>query len=242
VPAPAAPSPSDPPVSAEPRPVAEQHVTEAFLDMASGTIGELAPSSPPQCKLVGGRTWVWLSHPHGVDYYDGGPCGKEVVENKLQPGHWYRASPRNSNNSRTVWTEDARTCPVTRYATSGPLQIRALHRGRARRTSVCNRGCRQTFIQRLALPTRPNRFRQASPGVRPASCCQSTNLTDPWIFRGRRTALQARHVLRGQRKDASQRARRRERRYVRKSRKRGSGGSRSRRVPRPSDLGRLRAS
>jgi hypothetical protein len=105
-PVPATPSPSDPPVAAEAQPVAEQHLTEAFLDMASGTIGELAPTSPPQGKLNGGRTWVWVSHPLEVDYYDGGPYSSELVENKLQPGRWYQASPRTSNNSCTVWTED----------------------------------------------------------------------------------------------------------------------------------------
>ncbi len=106
VPAPPAPSPSDPPVSAEAQPVAEQHLTEAFLDMASGTIGELAPTSPPQGKLNGGNTWVWVSHPLEVDYYEHILASSEPVKNKLQPGRWYQASPRNHYNSCTVWTED----------------------------------------------------------------------------------------------------------------------------------------
>lgn len=100
------PPPASAQASAEPEPVAEEHVTEAFLDMASGTIGQLAPSSPPKGNLMSGRTWVWVTHPLDVDYSTGGYLRTDLVKNQLQPGRWYQASRRNSYNSCTVWTED----------------------------------------------------------------------------------------------------------------------------------------
>lgn len=99
------PTPVDP-GSEAPEAAAEQHLTGAFLDMASGEIGALAPSSPPTGTLGPGRTWVWVSHPLDVDYYDGGAMYGEPVEDKLQPGRWYQAGPRDSYDSCTVWSED----------------------------------------------------------------------------------------------------------------------------------------
>jgi len=98
------PTPIDPGAEA-PETAAEQHLTGAFLDMASGEIGELAPTSPPTGTLEPGRTWVWVTHHTEVSYYQG-HMAKGEVENTLQPGRWYQAGPRNWNNSCTVWSED----------------------------------------------------------------------------------------------------------------------------------------
>lgn len=101
-------SPSvDAPVSWEPDPVAEQHLTESFLGLAAGTMSQTPPSSPPPMdSLKEGRHWVWVPSPTEVSYYEGGLNDKTEVTETLQPERWYQASARNWNDSCTVWSED----------------------------------------------------------------------------------------------------------------------------------------
>ena len=104
------PPPDNAPASAEPASVAEHQVTGAFMDMASGEIGELAPSSPPLGKLKSGNTWVWVSHHTEVSYTKHwGFWGRHKTENTLRPRRWYQAGQKYQDGSRVVYTEDGET-------------------------------------------------------------------------------------------------------------------------------------
>ena len=104
------PAPSDSQVSVEPEPVAEQHLSGAFLDLASGTMSLRPPSSPPPMdSLKEDRHWVWVPTRTEVSYYEGSLHARTEVNETLQPGRWYQASARNWNDSCTVWSEDGAT-------------------------------------------------------------------------------------------------------------------------------------
>jgi len=100
--------PDSAPSSAEPEPVAEEHIADLFGDMATREIGKLPPVSPPTGRLRPGWEWIWVTHPTKVSYTSGlGYSPSQEVENTLQPGHWYQGGPKNMYGSRTVVSEDA---------------------------------------------------------------------------------------------------------------------------------------